>query len=102
MAYNDGAKVTATLANLETAPVPEPLRAALRMLGRLTRENTLDADDMCEVLAAGVSHEQIKDALAVSFAFNVTDRLADAFDFAVNDPAAINAGASYLLSRGYR
>jgi hypothetical protein len=57
---------------------------------------------MREVLAAGVSHQQIKDALAVSFAFNVTDRLADAFDFAVNDPAAINAGASYLLSRGYR
>ncbi len=102
MAYNDGAKVTATLANLETAPVPEPLRATLRMLGRLTRENSVDADDMREVLAAGVSHQQIKDALAVSFAFNVTDRLADAFDFAVNDPAAINAGASYLLSRGYR
>ncbi|HVC76256.1 MAG TPA: hypothetical protein VND96_07050 [Candidatus Micrarchaeaceae archaeon] len=102
MAYNDGAKVTATLADLETAPVPEPLRATLRMLGRLTRENSLGADDMREVLAAGVSHQQIKDALAVSFAFNVTDRLADAFDFAVNDPAAINAGASYLLSRGYR
>jgi alkylhydroperoxidase/carboxymuconolactone decarboxylase family protein YurZ len=54
------------------------------------------------VLAAGASEQQIKDAIAVAFAFNVTDRLADVFDFAVNDPAAINAGAKYLLARGYR
>jgi hypothetical protein len=46
--------------------------------------------------------KQIKDALALAFAFNVTDRLADVFDFAVDDPAAINAGAKYLLARGYR
>ena len=52
------------------------------------------------MLAAGVSDQQIKDALAVAFAFNVTDRLAYVFDFAVDDPAAINAGAKYLLARG--
>jgi uncharacterized peroxidase-related enzyme len=102
LAYKDGAKVSATLADLETAPLSEPLRATLRMLGKLTRENTVDADDMRGVLAAGASEQQIKDAIAVAFAFNVTDRLADVFDFAVNDPAAINAGAKYLLARGYR
>jgi AhpD family alkylhydroperoxidase len=101
-AYNDAAKVSATLADLETAPVSEPLRATLRMLGKLTRENTVGADEMRSVLAAGVSEQQIKDALAVAFAFNVTDRLADVFDFAVDDPAAITAGAKYLLARGYR
>jgi hypothetical protein len=57
---------------------------------------------MRRVLAEGVSDEQIKDALAVAFAFNVTDRLADVFDFAVDNFAAINAGAKYLLARGYR
>jgi len=102
LAYNDAAKVSATLADMETAPLSEPLRATLRMLGKLTRENNLDADDMRRVLAAGASEQQIKDALAVAFAFNVTDRLADVFDFAVGDPAAINAGAKYLLERGYR
>jgi len=102
LAYNDGAKVSATLADLETAPLTEPLRATLRMLGKLTRENNVDADDIQRVLAAGVSQQQIEDALAVAFAFNVTDRLADVFDFAVDDPAAINAGAKYLLERGYR
>lgn len=101
LAYNDGAKVSATLADLETAPLSEPLRETLRMLGKLTRENNIDADDMRKVLAAGVSEQQIKDALAVAFAFNVTDRLADVFDFAVGDAASINAGAKYLLARGY-
>lgn len=102
LAYNDGAKVSATLADLETAPLGEPLRGTLRMLGKLTLDNKVNADDMRRVLAAGVSEQQIKDALAVAFAFNVTDRLADVFDFAVDDRAAINAGAKYLLARGYR
>ncbi len=102
LAYKDGAKVSATLADLETAPLTEPLRSTLRMLGKLTRDNNVDADDISTVLAAGVSEQQIKDALAVAFAFNVTDRLADVFDFAVDDSAAIKAGAKYLLARGYR
>lgn len=72
------------------------------MPGKLTRENNVDAEDIRRVSAAGVSEQQIKDALAVAFAFNVTDRLADVFDFAVDDPPAINAGAKYLLARGYR
>ena len=102
LAYKDGAKVSAALADLETAPLTEPLRSTLRMLGKLTRENNLDVDDISRVLAAGVSEQQIKDALAVALAFNVTDRLADVFDFAVDDSAAIKAGAKYLLARGYR
>lgn len=101
LAYNDAGKVSATLADLETAPLSESLRATLHMLGKLTRENSVDASDIQRVTAAGVSEQQIKDALAVAFAFNVTDRLADVFDFAVDDPAAIEAGAKYLLSRGY-
>ncbi|TMD37747.1 MAG: alkylhydroperoxidase AhpD family core domain-containing protein [Chloroflexi bacterium] len=102
LAYKDGAKVSAALADLETAPLTEPLRSTLRMLGKLTRENNVDVDDISRVLAAGVSEQQIKDALAVALAFNVTDRLADVFDFAVDDSAAIKAGAKYLLARGYR
>jgi hypothetical protein len=36
------------------------------------------------------------------FAFNTTDRLADAFGFEVLSPEAFAAGAKYLLKRGYR
>jgi uncharacterized peroxidase-related enzyme len=101
-AYQDGAKVQAVLADLESAPVEEPLRATLRMLGQLTAEGELSAADMRDVLSAGVSPQQVKDALAVCAAFNTTDRLADAFGFEVLTPEAFDAGAKYLLKRGYR
>ena len=61
--YGDATKVSSTLADLDTAPIEEPLRATLRMLGKLTREHTIDADDIRAVLAAGVSPQQIEDAL---------------------------------------
>jgi len=99
--YEDEGKVAATLADLETAPIEEPLRATLRMLRELTREHSVNADDMRVVLDAGVGRQQITDALAVCLAFNITDRLADAFDFEVARPAAMDAGARYLLKRGY-
>src|SRR5262245_25881906 len=100
-AYHDEAKVTAVLSDLESAPIEEPLRVTLRMLGKLTRKHIVDAHDMRAVLAAGVSREQIEDALAVSFAFNTTDRLADAFGFFVPASKAFEAGAKYFLARGY-
>jgi len=101
-AYQDEVKVSAVLSDLETAPIEEPLRATLLMLGKLTREHTVDMNDMRTVLAAGVSREQIQDALAVCFAFNSTARLADAFEFDVLEPKGFEAGAKFLLSRGYR
>lgn len=90
------------LSDLETAAIEEPLRATLRMLRKLTREHALDADDMRAALAARVSREQIEDALAVCFTLNTIDRLADAFAFFVPGPKAFEAGAKYVLARGYR
>ena len=102
MAYHDASKVAAALSNLDTADIEEPLRETLRMLRKLTLEHAVDAGDMRAVLAAGVTPGQVEDALAVSFAFNVTNRLADAFGFAVPEPKAFEAGARFLLKRGYR
>ncbi|HEX5292361.1 MAG TPA: carboxymuconolactone decarboxylase family protein [Streptosporangiaceae bacterium] len=101
-AYQDGAKVRAALTDLDSAPVGEPLRATLRMLGRLTAAGTVSTADMREVLSAGASRQQVEDALAVCAAFSTTGRLADAFGFAVLSPEAFDAGAKYLLKRGYR
>jgi AhpD family alkylhydroperoxidase len=101
LAYRDGAKVSAALADLETASIEEPLRATLRILRKLTRDHVVDADDMRAVLAAGVSREQIEDALAVCFTFNTVDRLSHTFGFFVSSPKAFEAGAKFLLARGY-
>ena len=101
-AYGDQRAVSGMLSDLGTTPLEEPLRATLLMLGKLTREHSVDADDIRAVLAAGASRRQIEDALAVSFSFNVIGRLADAFGFAVPGPEAFEAGAKYLLARGYR
>jgi uncharacterized peroxidase-related enzyme len=101
-AYGDAAKVSAALADLDGAPIAAPLRAALRMLAKLLRDGPVGADDMRSLLADGVSREQIEDALAVAFAFDVTNTLAGAFGFTVPGPKAFEAGAAFLLSRGYR
>jgi uncharacterized peroxidase-related enzyme len=101
-AYGDTAKVAAVLANLDNAPIGEPLRATLRLQRQLTREHVVTPDDIRAVLAAGVSREQIEDALAVALAFNMTTRLANAFGFTLASPRAFAAGAKYLLTRGYR
>jgi AhpD family alkylhydroperoxidase len=101
-AYQDRERVAAVLADLDSAPMDEGLRATLGMLGKLTSEGTLSTDDIRAVLAAGVSHQQIEDALAVCFAFNTTARLANAFAFDVLSEDGFEAGAKYLLRRGYR
>src|SRR5205823_5629084 len=101
-AYHDEARVAAVMSNLETAPIEEQLRATLRMLQKLTREHSVEAADMRALLDAGVTRSQIEDALAVCFAFNTTNRLADAFGFFVPGPEGFESGAKHLLSRGYK
>jgi uncharacterized peroxidase-related enzyme len=102
LAYQDEAKVSSVLADLETAPIDERLRATIRVLRKLTREHEVNADDMRAMLAAGVSREQIEEALAVGFVFNTVDRLSRTFGWIVAGPRAFAAGARFLLARGYR
>jgi hypothetical protein len=54
------------------------------------------------VLETGVSRQQVEDALAICYAFNVTNRLANAFGFEVMNSEGFQVGAKYLLQRGYR
>jgi AhpD family alkylhydroperoxidase len=101
-AYGDRKTVSALLSDLDTMAIEDPLRATLLMLGKVMREHAVDSNDMRAVLAAGASRQQVEDALAVCFSFNVISRLADAFGFSVPGPNAFEAGAKYLLARGYR
>ena len=90
------------LADLDAAPIDDKLRATLRLLRKLTKEHEVTADDMKRVLVVGVTRSQIEDALAVCFAFNVIDRLADTFEFHVGPRSHFDAGAKALLTRGYK
>jgi uncharacterized peroxidase-related enzyme len=100
-AYGDYDKIEKVLTNLQTAPIEAPLRATLQMLAELIQKHAVNVEQIRTVLAAGVSPQQIEDALAVGFAFNITNRLADAFGFFVPTDDAFEAGAKYLLKRGY-
>jgi alkylhydroperoxidase family enzyme len=101
MSWGDDAKVQAVLADVDTAPIDDKLRATLKLLGKLTKNHEISADDIRPVLALGVTKSQIEDAFAVCFAFNVIDRLADTFEFEVGPRAAFDGGARHLLKRGY-
>ncbi len=92
------------LADVDTAPIGEPLRATLKLLRKVTREHeAVTPDDIRTLYAAGVTKQQIEHALAVAFCFNVIDRLADTFEFAVPPDEAFAFGAKMLLSRrGYK
>lgn len=100
-ALGDHALVARTLDDPATAPISAALRATLRLLAKITREEPISSEDVREVLAAGASVKQLEDALAICFAFNVINRLADAFDFARLTPEGYASGAKYLLRRGY-
>ena len=91
------------LADPASAPIGEPLRATLALLRKVTREHDkVTPDDVTALLALGVTRAQIEEALAVAFAFNVIDRLADTFEFEVGPDAVFQATAKHLLKRGYR
>jgi alkylhydroperoxidase family enzyme len=95
--------VQAVLADLDRAPIAAPLRATLAFLRKVTLDHErLDPADVRALVAAGVTRDQIEDALDVAFAFNVITRLADTFEFEVGSQASFDASAKMLLSRGYR
>ena len=100
-AYGDRNTVDQVLTDIEAASISSQLRATLNLLAKLSREYQINANDIRTVLRTGVTTQQIEDALAINFAFNVTNRLADAFGFSIPGDAAFEAGARYLLKRGY-
>jgi alkylhydroperoxidase family enzyme len=94
--------VDQALADPETAPLDDRVKATLRLLRKVTKEHAaVTADDMRAVLATGVDRRQIEDALYVGFCFNIIDRLADTFEFWVGPPETFEMSAKMLLKRGY-
>ena len=90
------------LSDWRTAPAEPRVRAMLEFLEKMTlRPEELTAADAHALLAAGLSRSAIEDAIHVATLFNVYDRLADAFEFAIPDDAGFQMSATMLLERGY-
>ena len=90
------------LQDYRTAPIDEKLRATLAFLERVTlAPEEVTAADAKTVLAAGVSHPALVEALNVLFIFNVFDRLADTLGWEVSTPEEFRRWGQFLLKRGY-
>ena len=65
------------------------------------RPEALSVGDVAPLRAAGLSDAAIEDAIHVCTLFNVYDRLADAFEFAIPEQEGFEQSATMLLKRGY-
>ena len=100
--YKDEELVRKTIADPETAPIPERLRAMLGFLRKLTLQpGAVGADDVRALHAVGLDDAAIEEAVYVATMFNIIDRLADAFDFRPNDDKGLRWVARILLKVGY-
>jgi alkylhydroperoxidase family enzyme len=90
------------LADYRTAPIREPLRAMLGFLEKLAlAPAAVGPADVAPLRAAGLSDAAIEQAIHVSAAFHVINRLADSFGFAIPPPEDVAFGAADLLKHGY-
>jgi alkylhydroperoxidase family enzyme len=82
--------------------VDERTRAMLAFLEKMTlHPEDLSAADVRPLRAAGLSEAAIEDAIHACALFNVYDRLADSFEFAIPEQAGFEQGATRLLRSGY-
>ncbi|MFL6193464.1 MAG: peroxidase [Thermoanaerobaculia bacterium] len=104
MAKGDDETVRAVLADYRTAPVSERLRAMLGFLEKLTlRPAEVGPEDVAPLRAAGLTREEIEDAIHVCVLFNLINRIADSLGFEPQTEAGYAGSARRLLSAvGYR
>ena len=93
----------AVLVDWRTAPVPEKVRVTLGFLEKLTlRPAEVGPADIAPLRQAGVTDEEIADAIHVCTAFNLINRLADALGWELQEQVALDRFADLLLKMGYK
>jgi len=101
--YALGEEVWNTVAaDWRSAPLSPQLHATLVFLEVLTlRPDELTAADAERVLAAGVSHQALRDAATVCALFSMITRLADSLGWDVPSPERLSERAPAMLEGGY-
>jgi uncharacterized peroxidase-related enzyme len=96
------AAIDQAISDFRSAPIPERLKSALAFLEIMTlHPEDLKAEHAQAALDAGVSREELMDAIAVGALFNIITRYADALDFAIPTSEEFERAADMLLKRGY-
>jgi uncharacterized peroxidase-related enzyme len=91
------------LADYRTAPIPEKLRAMLGFLEKLTLQPAdVGPDDAVALRAAGLSDEEIEDAVHVCALFNIINRVADSLGFENASVDGYEKNGRWLISYGYK
>lgn len=86
----------------KTDALRKEVQAILPFLDKLTLQpDEIGAADVQALREAGLSDDAIRDAIYVCAAFNVIDRVADAFGFEVPPPHHLRAASRFLLEKGY-
>lgn len=102
-ALKEDTVVQAVLEDWRTAPIPERLRAMLGYLEKMTLDpQNLGPADIVPLRQAGITDEEIADAMHVCTAFNLINRLADAMGWEMQKEVAIHRFADMLLKVGYK
>jgi alkylhydroperoxidase family enzyme len=79
------------------------VQAILPFLEKLTLlPEEVTPEDVMTLREAGLTDEAIRDAIAVCAAFNMIDRLADAFHFDLQSTENLRGSARFLLKVGYK
>ncbi|HEY9421871.1 MAG TPA: peroxidase [Thermoanaerobaculia bacterium] len=102
MASGNDVVVRAALEDYRTAPIPEKLKVVFPLLEKLTlRPAEVGPEDMEPLRAAGLSDEEIEDAIHVCAIFNIINRMADSLGFQLPTREVYEGSARYLLKSGY-
>jgi uncharacterized peroxidase-related enzyme len=95
--------VRAVLEDYRTAPISGRLRAMLGFLEKLTlRPAEVGPEDVEALRAAGLTDEEIEDAIHVCANFNVINRIADSLGFDLPSREVYESSARMLLRDGYK
>lgn len=102
MASGDDTVVSAVLEDYRTAPISEKLRVMLAFVEKLTlRPAEVGPEDVEPLRAAGLSDEEIEDAIHICSIFNIINRMADSLGFLQPTREVYEGSARYLLKSGY-
>jgi len=98
----DRVVVQAALSDFRKAPLTDRLKAMLVFLEKLAlRPGEVSMEDARLAAAAGLSREEVEDAMAVMTLFIITVRCADTFSFALLTDRELEKSAKRMLAQGY-